>query len=119
MFHQFDQCFWFGDLNYRVDKEWDDVLKLVQEKNWEELQKSDQLINEMSRYRVFAEFKEGLLNFAPTYRWEKNSESFSNKRFQAPSWTDRILYLTPPLSEDLELREFGASHNLYGRYTVI
>ena len=114
LFHQFNHLIWFGDLNYRVEKDWDEVIELVAQKDWLRLQTSDQLLDEMSKFRVFPEFKEGNLNFAPTYRWEKFKEDFSNKRFQAPSWTDRILYLSPPDSEDLLLVEFGGAHALLG-----
>ena len=58
LFHQFDHVFWFGDLNYRVDREYAEVIERVAERDWATLQQSDQLITEMSRYRVFPDFQE-------------------------------------------------------------
>ncbi len=60
--------------------EYSDVIQLVKFKNWEVLRKKDQLGREMEKQNVFAGFREGLLDFPPTYRWERERNVFSNKR---------------------------------------
>ena len=101
---QFDHVFWFGDLNYRIDLDFHDATELVKQKNFALMLKADQLIEEMNHEDpsrvVFPGFQEvhpcvcvrlvcnvlvcvmqGTINFAPTYRWEKKSNNFSNKRW--------------------------------------
>ncbi len=104
--HQMRHIFWLGDLNYRVNLkngvkgstgmdtqgEYEEVLNIIDQKRFEYLQEHDQLTQCMKRNDgAFPYFVEGLLNFAPTYRMNKDKEGYSNKRFQSPSWTDRIL----------------------------
>lgn len=100
--HQTRHCFWLGDLNYRINilngpghdtqGEFEEVLRMIKNKNFDLLQQHDQLIREKdSNKNAFQDFVEGKLNFPPTYRMNKGAPGYSNKRFQAPSYTDRIL----------------------------
>ena len=42
---------------------------------------------------VFNQFKEGEINFAPTYKFDKQSDEYdSGPKKRVPSWCDRILY---------------------------
>ena len=51
----------------------------------------------------------GKINFAPTYRMVRNHHDYSNKRFQSPSWTDRILWRTAAgLEDNVEVMEYLA-----------
>lgn len=52
----------------------------------------------MRRYvrRVLSGFTEGRIDFAPSYRWERDVEEFSWKRGQAPSYTDRVFHRSLP-----------------------
>uniref|UniRef100_A0A0E0INP8 Inositol polyphosphate-related phosphatase domain-containing protein n=1 Tax=Oryza nivara TaxID=4536 RepID=A0A0E0INP8_ORYNI len=94
-----DQIFWFGDLNYRIDMPDAEIRDLVSMKRWDDLLKSDQLTKELTNGNTFAGWKEGLINFPPTYKYETNSSKYvgekpnevGNKR--SPAWCDRILWL--------------------------
>ncbi|WJX60557.1 hypothetical protein P8452_45753 [Trifolium repens] len=94
-----DQIFWFGDLNYRISMLDSEVRKLVALKKWDELMNYDQLNNELRVGRVFDGWKEGSINFAPTYKYEINSDRYvgeipkEGEKKRAPAWCDRILWL--------------------------
>ncbi|CAI8609460.1 unnamed protein product [Vicia faba] len=94
-----DQIFWFGDLNYRINMSDGEVRKLVGLKNWDELMNYDQLSNELCNGHVFEGWKEGLVNFPPTYKYEFNSDKYAGKFTQegekkrSPAWCDRILWI--------------------------
>ncbi|RWR89749.1 type I inositol polyphosphate 5-phosphatase 2 [Cinnamomum micranthum f. kanehirae] len=93
------QIFWFGDLNYRLNMLDDDVRKLVAQKRWDELTNSDQLSRELRSGHVFDGWKEGLIQFPPTYKYEINSDRFvgenlkEGEKKRSPAWCDRILWL--------------------------
>ncbi|CAJ1943149.1 unnamed protein product [Sphenostylis stenocarpa] len=94
-----DQIFWFGDLNYRINMMDGEVRKLVALKKWDELMNYDQLINELRSGHVFDGWKEGLINFPPTYKYEFNSDIYigenpkEGEKKRSPAWCDRILWL--------------------------
>lgn len=94
-----DQIFWFGDLNYRISMADAEVRKLVANKQWDKLLNSDQLHKELRKGHVFAGWKEGLINFAPTYKYEFNSDRYNGEnpregeKKRSPAWCDRILWL--------------------------
>lgn len=58
LLHQFHHVFFLGDLNYRVDREWDDTLALVAREQWKKLLLFDQLRQEMLTLSVFPYFQE-------------------------------------------------------------
>ncbi|KAL2548004.1 Type I inositol 1 [Forsythia ovata] len=94
-----DQIFWFGDLNYRINMlDWE-VRKLVAKKDWTELLNHDQLIKELRSGHVFDGWKEGAINFAPTYKYEINSDRYvgenpkEGEKKRSPAWCDRVLWL--------------------------
>ncbi|CAA0838099.1 Type I inositol 1-4-5-trisphosphate 5-phosphatase 2 [Striga hermonthica] len=93
-----DQIFWFGDLNYRINMLDGDVRKLVDKKQWAELLNNDQLSKELRNGHVFDGWKEGIINFAPTYKYEINSDRYvgqnprEGEKKRSPAWCDRILW---------------------------
>ncbi|KAL3598740.1 hypothetical protein D5086_006658 [Populus alba] len=93
------RIFWFGDLNYRLNMLDTEVRKLVAMKQWDELINSDQLSRELSSGRVFEGWKEGAINFPPTYKYEINSDTYvgenpkEGEKKRSPAWCDRILWL--------------------------
>ncbi|CAL0331736.1 unnamed protein product [Lupinus luteus] len=93
-----DQIFWFGDLNYRINMLDVEVRKLVALKKWDALMKSDQLCKEMRPGHVFDGWKEGFINFPPTYKYEFNSDRYvgenpkEGEKKRSPAWCDRILW---------------------------
>jgi endonuclease/exonuclease/phosphatase family metal-dependent hydrolase len=113
LLHWFHHVIWLGDLNYRVTREWDGALLLVEKQNWRRLMLFDQMRQEMLKLSVFGGFDEGPVNFAPTYRWEKKSNAFSNKRFQSPSWTDRVVTHSFPDSGELVTTALSAVHHIH------
>ncbi|XP_022870635.1 type I inositol polyphosphate 5-phosphatase 2-like isoform X2 [Olea europaea var. sylvestris] len=94
-----DQIFWFGDLNYRINMLDAELRKLVAKKDWTELLKSDQLIKELRSGHAFDGWKEGVINFAPTYKYEINSDRYAGEnpkegeKKRSPAWCDRVLWL--------------------------
>ena len=87
---------WLGDLNYRVNLDFYRAASLASRGQFSMLWRYDQLTEEMNCGRVFLGFKEGILSFYPTYRYELNQDRYANDEKQRiPSWTDRILYAGP------------------------
>lgn len=93
-----DRIIWFGDLNYRLSLPWYELDRLVAKKDWETLLEKDQLKLEQDAGRVFEGWREGLITFAPTYKYIANSDLYTlalekecGKR-RAPAWCDRILW---------------------------
>ncbi|CAN6486388.1 unnamed protein product [Victoria cruziana] len=93
-----DQIFWFGDLNYRLNMDDMEVRRLVAKGRWHELIDRDQLCRELRKGRVFGGWKEGTIDFAPTYKYEFNSDRYAGEttregeKRRSPAWCDRILF---------------------------
>lgn len=94
-----DQVFWFGDLNYRLNTSESVVRRLVAQKKWEELSNYDQLTRELHTGHVFDGWREGVLDFPPTYKYEFNSDRYigetpkEGEKKRSPAWCDRILWM--------------------------
>ncbi|XP_048494319.1 type IV inositol polyphosphate 5-phosphatase 6 [Beta vulgaris subsp. vulgaris] len=98
-----DRIFWFGDLNYRLYMDDEKARELIRKKKWKELQKFDQLKKELQR-GVFQGWKEGDIEFAPTYKYsvelgnrytgDKHSPFNPDKgeKRRTPAWCDRIMW---------------------------
>ncbi|KAG2374978.1 hypothetical protein C9374_010352 [Naegleria lovaniensis] len=91
---QHDYFFWFGDLNYRIDNlERSQVEEYVRDKQYKSLLDYDQLTVEKMSGRVFMGFKEGRINFPPTYKYDPGTLTFdTSEKRRVPSYTDRILW---------------------------
>ncbi|KAE8666478.1 Type I inositol 1,4,5-trisphosphate 5-phosphatase CVP2 [Hibiscus syriacus] len=93
--HDHERIIWFGDLNYRMKLPYDKARELISKEDWSELIKHDQFVQELWKGRTFNGWSEGALNFAPTYKYEVNSEKYygedSKTGRRTPSWCDRIL----------------------------
>lgn len=93
-----DRIIWFGDLNYRIALSHTDTLKLLKKKDWDSLLNKDQLKIEREAGRVFKGWREGLIKFAPTYKYSYNSDTYlgetntSPSKRRTPAWCDRILW---------------------------
>ncbi|KAJ6817358.1 type I inositol polyphosphate 5-phosphatase 2 isoform X1 [Iris pallida] len=94
-----DRIFWFGDLNYRLNVSDAEVREFVATRQWDELMKFDQLSSELRSGRIFDGWKEGMVDFAPTYKFEMNSGRYvgenarEGEKMRTPAWCDRILWL--------------------------
>eukprot|EP01028_Stygiella_incarcerata_P008489 TRINITY_DN3701_c0_g1_i2.p1 TRINITY_DN3701_c0_g1~~TRINITY_DN3701_c0_g1_i2.p1 ORF type:complete len:754 (+),score=198.34 TRINITY_DN3701_c0_g1_i2:598-2859(+) len=88
-----DVIYWFGDLNYRIPKPDSLVKQLITEKKYDKLARYDQLTLEHEGGRVFEEFEEGPLTFAPTYKYDPETDTYdTSEKKRTPAWTDRILW---------------------------
>ncbi|GER55456.1 inositol polyphosphate 5-phosphatase 1, partial [Striga asiatica] len=88
---------WLGDLNYRINLPYELTRELISNKNWSMLLERDQLIKELRKGRVFHGWSEGSLNFAPTYKYELNSDAYCGVDPKAgkrtPAWYALLLVL--------------------------
>lgn len=86
---------WMGDFNYRVEKDLDEVIEMYKYKHEMSLLNYDQMTEQIKLGNLKAsEYKEGKINFPPTYKYEANCKGKLNWEGEdhVPSWTDRILY---------------------------
>ncbi|ROL54714.1 Phosphatidylinositol 3,4,5-trisphosphate 5-phosphatase 2A [Anabarilius grahami] len=70
---RFTHLFWFGDLNYRLDMDIQEILNYINRKEFEPLLKVDQLNLEREKNKVFLRFAEEEITYPPTYRYERGS----------------------------------------------
>lgn len=92
-----DIVMWLGDLNYRIDESipLEDVFQRIQSGDYQSLRDTDQLNIERARGNVFQEFNEGVLNFAPTYKYQPGTDEYDRrpeKKIRCPAWCDRVLW---------------------------
>uniref|UniRef100_A0A671NR17 phosphatidylinositol-3,4,5-trisphosphate 5-phosphatase n=1 Tax=Sinocyclocheilus anshuiensis TaxID=1608454 RepID=A0A671NR17_9TELE len=101
---RFTHLFWFGDLNYRLDMDIQEILNYINRKEFEPLLKVDQLNLEREKNKVFLRFVEEEITYPPTYRYERGSrdtyvwqkQKATGMRTNVPSWCDRILWKSYP-----------------------
>eukprot|EP00943_MAST-04B_sp_MAST-4B-sp1_P003617 g3617.t1 len=102
---QFDYIFLFGDLNFRLDIDriskaqnfpssfcFDYVREQINQRNFKELFHYDQLHNAQKEDGNLTGFREGIYNFAPTFKVLKNNFSMEYNQKRIPSYCDRILW---------------------------
>jgi len=93
-----EHVIWLGDLNYRIDESLstEQVLKMAADPaSWAALANLDQLNIERAAGRAFAGYSEGVLQFAPTYKYQPGTHHYDqrpDKKVRAPAWCDRILW---------------------------
>jgi phosphatidylinositol-bisphosphatase len=98
LFDSVDRVFFCGDLNYRLDlprelTEYSVLHGTNEENNPFDLLRHDQLIHSMAEGRAFPGFVEGNIKFAPTFKYDKETDSYDTSHKQRiPAWTDRILF---------------------------
>lgn len=89
-----ERIIWLGDLNYRINLSYEKTRDLISKKQWSKLIEKDQLIKEIHK-GVFEGWSEGVLNFAPTYKYVTNSEKYYGEDpkvgRRTPAWCDRVL----------------------------
>ncbi|XP_064251157.1 inositol polyphosphate 5-phosphatase K isoform X2 [Passer domesticus] len=93
--------FWFGDLNFRIaDYGIHFVRESINNKRFSLLWEKDQLNMAKKKEAFLKEFKEGPLQFKPTYKFDLDSEVYdTSEKKRKPAWTDRILWKVKNLSE--------------------
>ncbi|CAI9787087.1 unnamed protein product [Fraxinus pennsylvanica] len=92
-----ERIIWLGDLNYRINLSYEKARELILKEDWAKLMEHDQLVRELRKGRAFDGWSEGTLNFAPTYKYQTNSDTYCGEDSRAgrrtPAWCDRILSL--------------------------
>ncbi|OWM62668.1 hypothetical protein CDL15_Pgr019962 [Punica granatum] len=104
-----DRVIWLGDLNYRIHLPDSTTRALVERRKWNVLLENDQLKAELMKGRIFRGWQEGVIKFAPTYKYYPNSEVYygcseeiqKSKKFRAPAWCDRIIWFGEGLKQSL------------------
>ncbi|XP_075887484.1 inositol polyphosphate 5-phosphatase K isoform X3 [Nelusetta ayraudi] len=109
--------FCFGDLNFRIaDHGLHFIRSSINSGRVNLLWTKDQLTMMKSKEAFLQEFEEGPLNFKPTYKFDRNGDTYDTRNSKTwlgfhgkkrkPAWTDRILWRikpkTPPSEEDDE-----------------
>ncbi|ETN38944.1 uncharacterized protein HMPREF1541_06986 [Cyphellophora europaea CBS 101466] len=94
---------WAGDFNYRIGLSYENAKSLVQqaiksqgskrEDALGSLYENDQLNIQMVAGNCFDFYREGKVDFLPTYKYDIGKDDFdSSEKARIPAWTDRILY---------------------------
>lgn len=109
-----EYVFWMGDLNYRLDEEIEivEIFERLYNETWESLRAVDQLQLEMAKQNIFHGFKEGLLSFPPTYKYQPGSDLYEqrpDKKLRAPAWCDRVLWRSARVDRDVNLLHYRAA----------
>lgn len=105
--------FWCGDLNFRVDMDMAECVKLVGDGELAKVAEEDQLVKEMKK-GLFHGFLEGELSFIPTYKFDPMASPpdvrrpYSDYKARTPSWTDRVL-VKPLDGHEVSLVEYNSA----------
>eukprot|EP00061_Rhincodon_typus_P012356 g38038.t1 len=93
---RFDQVFWFGDFNFRLDVKRAVIDELLHNKNKDSLRSIlhyDELTKKLQEGSIFKGFKEAEISFLPTYKFDIGCDVYdSSAKQRTPSYTDRIIY---------------------------
>ncbi|XP_051562601.1 phosphatidylinositol 3,4,5-trisphosphate 5-phosphatase 1-like isoform X2 [Myxocyprinus asiaticus] len=106
--HSFTHLFWLGDLNYRVDlpsQEAENIVMKIKQQQYQDLLARDQLNMEREEEKVFLDYEEEEITFAPTYRFERDTREkyaytkakATGTKYNLPSWCDRVLRKSYPM----------------------
>ncbi|KAF0991928.1 hypothetical protein HZS_6715, partial [Henneguya salminicola] len=88
-----DIVFWLGDLNYRINLPYEETRYFSTKNTLRVLLDQDQLLFCQSKKKAFTDFKEGVIKFPPTYKYDYNSDRYdSSDKSRSPAYTDRILW---------------------------
>uniref|UniRef100_A0A3B3ZWN8 Inositol polyphosphate-related phosphatase domain-containing protein n=1 Tax=Periophthalmus magnuspinnatus TaxID=409849 RepID=A0A3B3ZWN8_9GOBI len=92
--------FWFGDLNFRIaDHGLHFLRSSIEGGRLNLLWSKDQLTMMKKKEAFLQEFEEGQLNFQPTYKFKRNSDTYDTSgKKRKPAWTDRVLWRIKPRS---------------------
>ncbi|EGG01434.1 uncharacterized protein MELLADRAFT_117813 [Melampsora larici-populina 98AG31] len=120
-------CFLYGDLNYRIDRGREEVIRAIASGEYLKLLEDDQLRKEKRFNAGFRlkSFREAPITFHPTYKYDPGTHMYdSSEKNRVPAWCDRILYRTPNTnqevlnqSEEIKFKPLVTSLN-YKRYEV-
>ena len=86
-----DFSFILGDMNYRMEGFYETLVPKI-DTIVEERKNLDQLYKSMTQFGRYPDYIEQEITFKPTYKRNKHEPGYFNKKNQAPSYTDRILF---------------------------
>lgn len=109
-----DVVFWGGDLNSRLDLNTFEVKRLIRKRQFEStLLKFDQLRSELSSRASFQDFKEQEIDFAPTYKFDRGTDTYdTSEKQRCPAWTDRILWKEKESQSRVHPIAYESAHNI-------
>ncbi len=114
--------FLFGDLNFRIDLEYNECKNMIKNGSLTALSAYDQLNKAKTVSTSLNELDEGPLKFSPTYKYTIGTSEYDQKKKRVPSWCDRILFKKSDLVEVIEYNrlEYTVSDHkpIYGLYKV-
>ncbi|XP_068077404.1 phosphatidylinositol polyphosphate 5-phosphatase type IV isoform X2 [Danio rerio] len=88
---RFDEVFWFGDFNFRLNKARGDVEAILNQGvgvDMSPLLQHDQLTREMKEGSIFKGFQEASIHFPPTYKFDIGCDVYDTTTKQrTPSYT--------------------------------
>lgn len=88
-----EHCFFFGDLNYRIDGHRSSVLGMIEDGHLDQLVTQDQLVRQRKSSNPLDTFDEAPITFPPTYKFDPNSNQYdTGEKMRTPAWCDRILH---------------------------
>jgi endonuclease/exonuclease/phosphatase family metal-dependent hydrolase len=104
-----DYAVMLGDLNYRIELDRAKVIECIEKKDFGTLIEHDQLTRAKREHPEFAVFKEGEVRFAPTYKFDKDSDQYdTSSKKRIPSYTDRILFAEREGLSPVNIRSYGS-----------
>ncbi|KAG9157849.1 hypothetical protein Leryth_000028 [Lithospermum erythrorhizon] len=123
-----EKIFWLGDLNYRLASTSSIVTcELLKKNDWQTLLEKDQLKLEQKAGRIFKDWEEGQIYFAPTYKYLTNSDHYVSQtsspkqKRRTPAWCDRILWKGNGLKQMSYVRgesKFSDHRPVYSMFSV-
>ncbi|KAI3408467.1 IPPc domain-containing protein, partial [Psidium guajava] len=107
-----DRVILLGDLNCRISLPEATTRSLIKRGEWNKLLEHDQLKAELRNGRVLQGWREGSIDFVPTYKYCPNSdvyygsgqENIKGGSGRAPAWCDRIIWYGEGLKQHLYMR---------------
>ncbi|GLT54839.1 hypothetical protein SLA2020_280030 [Shorea laevis] len=106
-----DRVIFLGDLNYRISLPEATTRLVADREEWNALLENDQLRMELMDGQVFKGWHEGIIEFAPTYKYYPNSDIYcggvegkKGEKRRAPAWCDRIIWYGKGLNQHLYTR---------------
>mmetsp|Transcript_28682 Transcript_28682/g.38244 ORF Transcript_28682/g.38244 Transcript_28682/m.38244 type:complete len:134 (+) Transcript_28682:645-1046(+) len=102
-----------GDLNYRMNTKYSKFNNSNIKQAFTLFKKLDQLTLSMQIDKNFPGYEEAPITFLPTYKLSKSERLYIDKKDQAPSYCDRVLYKNNS-SLEIEVLGYEALHEVYG-----
>ena len=84
-----------GDLNFRINLDFEDAFILIREKKYDVLYGLDQFNSVKEHNKFLSDYiNENEIRFDPTYKYVKGSNEYAydEDKIRVPAWTDRIFY---------------------------